>query len=765
MQNGDRDMNNRFCEIVRNGQMQINRLMVGNTQDYFSRLQFQQTICVGENFTYEVRLRNNSTIGGVRAYDVNVLLNTPGGETGCTLMGESWAQSFSKISTAGAVVLQNSPKLVMDLTAWSVLKIQLKNGVYTYFKDNIAFHTTPYAGKVCTLNGFQIIFKGAGAIDWVRVTNDDEGKITYFEDFLNCNQMQLPVNCTPPTIAVSANDPCEGDTLTLSTQTRAAVYEWRGPNGFTSDKPVVVIPKTDLSYGGTYILTAQVNPCIVSKSSVDVRVHTLPIVNLGKDTALCFNNTLTLDGGASHKTYQWQNGATDRYFSVKNSGNYAITVTSTEGCKSADTISVKIANTALQYTSTVKQPLCFGNCTGEIRVAATGGFGAPYAIQWAGGSRELTRTALCAGDYALTIADVQGCTVSNSINIAQPADMTIQAKALEPYQGYAISCAGGTDGQASAQASGGAGEYIYLWKTNPEQKTPIATGLKAGNYTVYIFDKNKCADSAIVSLKAPPQLEATFSTENIRCYGEKNGAIVLNTISGGVQPYKYALNLRPQPDTTRRFSNLNSGDYTFTIKDGNGCSIDQKVTLADPPQLKVNMTADTTIHFGDNVPLFVGLEFPSVLKTVKWTSSRDTVQVQCKACPETSAAPRLPTFFRATITDAFGCEITKEVFVKIDKLRRVFVPNAFSPNEDRQNDFLTIHAGNGIRKIVKFHIFNRWGNLVYAFNNFLPADGFRGWDGTFNGTTAPMDTYVWFAEIEFEDGETEVFRGDVSLVR
>ena len=54
---------------------------------------------------------------------------------------------------------------------------------------------------------------------------------------------------------------------------------------------------------------------------------------------------------------------------------------------------------------------------------------------------------------------------------------------------------------------------------------------------------------------------------------------------------------------------------------------------------------------------------------------------------------------------------------------------------------------------------------MYQAHNFLPNDESKAWDGLFNGNQLATDTYIWFAEIEFEDGDREVFKGDVALIK
>jgi len=96
----------------------------------------------------------------------------------------------------------------------------------------------------------------------------------------------------------------------------------------------------------------------------------------------------------------------------------------------------------------------------------------------------------------------------------------------------------------------------------------------------------------------------------------------------------------------------------------------------------------------------------------------------------------------------------------------VYIPNIFSPNNDGSNDILFVSGGADIESIRSFSIFNRWGELVFEQIDLLPNMPSAGWDGTTrNGQLLNPAVFVYMIEIRFTDGETEVFSGDVVLMR
>ena len=111
------------------------------------------------------------------------------------------------------------------------------------------------------------------------------------------------------------------------------------------------------------------------------------------------------------------------------------------------------------------------------------------------------------------------------------------------------------------------------------------------------------------------------------------------------------------------------------------------------------------------------------------------------------------------------CSASDILRVFVDKRRYLFVPNIFSPNADGTNDRFTIYGGEDVVNIKSLRVFSRGGQLIYERENLMPGDLSMGWDGTMNGDTMNPGVFVYFTEVEFFDGQVELFKGDVVLMR
>ena len=104
------------------------------------------------------------------------------------------------------------------------------------------------------------------------------------------------------------------------------------------------------------------------------------------------------------------------------------------------------------------------------------------------------------------------------------------------------------------------------------------------------------------------------------------------------------------------------------------------------------------------------------------------------------------------------------IHIRVDKTRLVYMPNAFSPNDDGINDRFFI-GSQSPEEVVRFLVFDRWGALVYQRAGGVTGDPSIGWTGQINGRPAAEGVYVYLAELRFLDGAVERFSGSVVLVR
>ena len=237
--------------------------------------------------------------------------------------------------------------------------------------------------------------------------------------------------------------------------------------------------------------------------------------------------------------------------------------------------------------------------------------------------------------------------------------------------------------------------------------------------------------------------------------------IKIDSVEGGVEPYLYQFEGGAFTSQVAYYG-LTSDTYTIVVMDAEGCEFTEVVFIDEPPLVTLDLyPVDTLIHLGDSIQL-EGYVNPSIpLSDTTWT---ETSWLSCTDCLDPWAAPLQNTMYELIVTDTNGCSAVANSLIRIENQQLVYIPNAFSPNNDGANDVFMIYAGTGVARVVEFRVFNRWGELMFAEENFQPNDPGFGWDGRLNGNTLNPAVFVYFVEIEFVNGRTEIFKGDVTLI-
>ena len=270
--------------------------------------------------------------------------------------------------------------------------------------------------------------------------------------------------------------------------------------------------------------------------------------------------TVVATGGTAPYTYAWNNGKTTATASGLTAGTYTVTVTDTKGCTKTASATITQPLTPVLCTTTKTDANC-NTANGTATANATGGTG-PYTYSWSNGKTTANITGLAANLYTVTVTDTKGCSAISSVNINNLGGPTVSVTAT-PVTG----CFGGTNGTATATASGGTGTLIYAWNTTPVQTTPTASGLAAGSYVVTVTDASKCLVKSSVTITQPAAITASVTALNASSCSATDGSITAN-ISGGTPPYSYSWS---NNKTTANISGLAVGTYTLTVKDANNC--------------------------------------------------------------------------------------------------------------------------------------------------------------------------------------------------
>lgn len=242
-------------------------------------------------------------------------------------------------------------------------------------------------------------------------------------------------------------------------------------------------------------------------------------------------------GGTPGYSYLWSDASaqTTAIATSLSANTYSVTVTDSHGC-TADT-TVVLLNQAGPTISTItySEPTCHGLPLGTATVVPTGGTPV-YTYLWSGVGAQTTQTAsaLTAGVYTVTVTDQNGCTVTGSVNVTEPAPLSVIPSPTDTI------CIGGTS-QIYGAGYGGTPAYTYVWSplsfpgAGPNSVTPVVTT----TYGVYVVDANGCesAPQPITVFVNPPI--SLVATGGVICAGQTGNLNAVAT-GGNGGPYSYS---------------------------------------------------------------------------------------------------------------------------------------------------------------------------------------------------------------------------------
>ncbi len=295
-----------------------------------------------------------------------------------------------------------------------------------------------------------------------------------------------------------------------------------------------------------------------------------------------------------------------------------------------------------------------------------------------------------------------------------------------------------------------------------------------GIYTVgaKLTDKNGCAADLYqeVTVSGAPPAPQT-DTVPVACFGQASGKLLIHPPKN--KAYMYSLDsINFKADTL--ISGLTAGAYRLHWQEVGGCKSDNglPVSISQPDTFVVTAYIKETMRLGDTARTNLLVVPDGRVFTSTW--SEDTQFLTCTRCPRPYFQPRdtgLFTFI-LTVTDTFGCTASDDVSINVTKRPNyVYVPNAFGINGNGYNETFTFFAGREVEEVTRFEVYNRWGNIVYKYDDrngvFLPGDPVKGWNGLMQNTghECPLGVYVYFIQYRLINGQQEERWGDVLLVR
>ncbi len=431
-------------------------------------------------------------------------------------------------------------------------------------------NVTVYANPVPVINGGTGICQGSNTVltvpgsyasyQWntgettssITVSSAGSYSVTVTSGF-GCSgttNTQMVINPLPTPAITGITAVCQGNTTTFDAGAGYTTYQWS--NGATGQ---TISPGT----AGSYTVTVTDNNGCQNNTDISLVVNPLPTPSITGDFEFCQGDNSDLNAGLGYVSYLWSDGTTGSVINVTTAGSYSVTVTDNNGCSAS-------ASTAI-IVNALPVPVITGDntiCDGTTTVFNAGNY-ASYV--WSDGSVTSSITIGTAGNYAVTVTDINGCVGSTS------EALTVYDLPTASITGNNTICFGeSTDLTVSFT---GAAPFTYTFSNgsvvSPGITAPALTAtlpVSPNNTTTYtlitVSDANcqgNVAGSAAVTVNQLPL--PVISGDLSICDGETTAL----TATPGFVSYNWS-NAATQPN----ISTGSAGIYTVTVVDQNGCS-------------------------------------------------------------------------------------------------------------------------------------------------------------------------------------------------
>jgi gliding motility-associated-like protein len=562
---------------------------------------------------------------------------------------------------------------------------------------------------------------------------------------------------------------CEGATNGSATVT---VSGGTGPYSYLWSNGQTAATATGLEEGSYSVTVTDSQNCTYENQTI-IESYGVISGDLTQTAALCNEGTdgtaeitaVYYDGQAQSLadfSFSWnslpiQNGTTA--FGLTGGQSYQLTITNSAGCTAVETIAIGNPDEIQASITNTDDVSCFGGIDGTATAIASGGTGT-LTYFWgsnSGGQTTATATDLAAGTYIVTITDANGCQSTAEALVGQPDALALRNSEFEN-----VDCYGENTGSISVEMLGGTPPYAFAWNNGLAGMS--IQDLEAGTYVLTVTDDNGCTFTWEQEVRQPDvPITGIASSQPVSCYGDEDGRIFIEP-TGGTAPYIYSIDGENFNGSSIQIG-LEAGYYpSIFVKDSRGClAYIGEVYVEEPDPVEVDLGPDIELLFGENVILSPDISNAVSPITYFWSPS-DSLDCLSDPCSAINIQPAFTNTWELSIRDARGCQADDRVIVYVRKERGVHVPTAFTPDGIGANDILFVRGRPGT--LVKtFRVFDRWGETVFEARDFEVNDPTYGWDGTFRSKELNTGVYVWYAEVEYEDGFIEIYKGSTNLLR
>ncbi len=671
------------------------------------------------------------------------------------------------------------------------------NHAGTEFAGNVAFQWMINGSPVAlaTQENFSSNNLQNGDIINCQLSYDD---ICTLNNIVQSNEIEIEVNSiTTPDVIIEADvlTICSGETVNFS----AAGANWGNDPVFQWTVEGNPVGENQPTFSSSSLQAGQLVACQVTSSDVCISTPAVTSQHLSIQVAETLTPTLELSADqltvcseqpvqihatgtnwGNEPIFQWtldgaiiENNSDVLTLTVPLDGQtIGLTLTSSLNC--LDQAQVLVAPISVQVVETLSPTIsvaadqenpCFGS---SVTFAATGEhWGENPQIQWfVDGIVTQENQSTFSLENIQNAHQVQ-CVVTTDLNCSDNAVVSSDALSigsnnfvLNLVEAKNANC-GESDGAIIVDATGGVEPYTFAW-SNGDFGNKIEN-LPGNTYELLATDATGCTQEFSVTIQGG-ELPVILGVETADTQCGKNDGWAEAIVANESEDYTYKWRYQDGEivSETAVAENLEAGLYELIVSKGDDCVSSHSLAIyANTANLYVELDSDSVrINEGEKYGLMSSTNIGADA-IYQWSPSEG---LACTDCQNTAASPEATTTYVVLVSTPDGCTVSDTVTVYVDAPQEIYVPNVFSPNNDGNNDYFMAFGSASAGSIRSMTIFDRSGGIVFDKRDMQLNDEVEGWDGTTRGKKAAPGVYIYIVNIEFSDGTSRSYQGDISLL-
>ena len=629
------------------------------------------------------------------------------------------------------------------------------------FDVSVTNGTAPFT---YTVNGVAaaIPYNNVGAGNYVVVVEDDEGCVS------NPLNVVVGENTTVVNnITTQQDNVCFGEndgSFTITSVNGAQPYTYN-LNGIINSTGIF----NNLTAGAYNVIVTDDNGCT---NNIGVNITEPPSLQYNQlltTNVDCFNNNngiIQIQGIGGTPPYEYQCNAilnTTGLFDNLPIANYALSIIDDNGCIATNAASITGPLQPIQNNFTSIQPTCFGYTDGSISANVLGGT-PPYSYSW--NTAPLLNNPdifnIGTGNYILTVTDFNGCVDQFDYQLTQPLSLSLTGITSKEI-------CNGVDIDLNAIQQNAIPPYTITWTNSINAITwPNNSNVTPPSNIVYVatlVDNNGCTTNhsltvVVRALPDPSFIESDITGCNPTCIDfsivNPNPSNAYEWVVAGI------------PHNTTNFTHCYPIEGVYSTKVIATTIYGCQDSLIKPNHITINKTpsANFTITSGQLVtdisePEYTFLNISDAGDEYYWDFGDNTntsdQHTQHRYGPPGEYCISLTT----TANYASGipqCIDNHEKCITINPLSILYVPSAFTPNDDGVNDVFALQGQ--LVGDMELSVYNRSGILIFKSNSLDVS-----WDGTYVGNRVPEGVYAYVLRYRNVNKLPHQESGVVTLIR